>query len=136
MAGAGIVTIGVRIVGESVVRWLHDDDPGFRPGDRVLIDGVRALVVVAADQVVGSVPPGAFSDSRIDRDLTAESGHESSEADMLDVLLGTFPQPGDRWQSETVSGIVTSINLKMESFTVRDKLTGETVTIPRTDESE
>lgn len=130
------MTIGVRILGESNIRWIASSDSRFRAGDRVSIDGVPASIVIAADQMTGMLPIDSIVDATIEHVLPATSNGRSDEAEILDIQLSKFPQPGSNWESEIATGTVTSINLKHQSFTVRDNFTGESVTVPLTQESE
>lgn len=111
-------------------------DSGLQAGDRVLIDGIPASVVITADQMHGP-PPGELTASvKIEPVQHASIEGCSIEADELDRQLAAYPELGSQWGAKMATGTVISINLKRESITVRDNTTSESVTIPMTQESE
>ena len=57
--------VGIRIRGESIVKWIEVDDDTLKPGDQVTVDGVEASVVVGSEQVRGSLNPEHLTNATV-----------------------------------------------------------------------
>ena len=129
VAGSGVVTIGVRLVGESRLRWVAAGDVDLEPGDQVLVDDQPATVVVAPNQLHGSITSGAVALVPIAKADASIHFRAEPELAQLDRILASFPHPGSTWSDDNCSGMVEAINVKNGTFEVRSALTGESVTI-------
>lgn len=123
------------MVGDFRLRWL-DCDEHFDSGERLLIDGTPAIVVIGTNQLVNTLTGWQLKTGSIQRIEPGLGKPVSGEADSLDAVLAKFPVPGTTWLDATHVGLVTSINLKSETFTVRLDATGDIVTLPLVLESE
>ncbi|MEJ7838183.1 MAG: hypothetical protein WKF81_05160 [Thermomicrobiales bacterium] len=129
------MTIGIRRVGESRLRWLACDEH-FESGERILVDGAPAAVVIGTSQFIKVMTELHTETGSMERIEAVQGESASREADALDSLLALFPQPGSQWTDDNRFGSVTSINLKSETFTVKFDSTGDIVTFPLSQESE
>jgi hypothetical protein len=120
---------GVRVTGESAIRWI-ETDVALEPGTRTAFDGLLATVIVSSDQLLDSltnVVPVPVEISLAELPKALDSSTASRE---LDQILVTIPALGSRWESDQVSGMVVSIDLKREMISVLDTESDEVAIVP------
>jgi hypothetical protein len=120
---------GVRITGESALRWI-DTDRDLAPGTWIELGGQIAQVVATVEQLGDSLSNVEAAPIAVSGIAFSASSNDSAASRELDRLLELLPSLGSLWESADVSGTLVSVNLKRRTLSVRRSDTSDIVTVP------